>query len=59
MSLDKEEAATLLRQNSTKEKLNKLAQESTPEDLALLIQIAVGLSWDTKNSAYSTFVRQN
>jgi hypothetical protein len=50
-----EEAQALLRKNSSKEKLDELAQMVDEPSLRLLAAIATGLSWEDKNSAFTNF----
>ena len=52
---DIKEAKALLHQNSSPEALNELAAKVDAETLQLLVNAAIVLSWDDKNSAFSTF----
>jgi hypothetical protein len=52
---DTKEAESLLHQNSSPEALNELASKVDAEALKLLVNAAIALSWDEKNSAFSTF----
>jgi hypothetical protein len=54
-----EEATTVLRLNSSKEKLAKLAQDVDKNELELLLRAALSLSWKTESSAFSSFVIAN
>jgi len=55
VATDTKEAESLLRQNSSPEALDELAQNVDAETLQLLVNVAIALSWDDKNSAFSTF----
>jgi len=53
------EAEKLLRLNSSKEQLNKLAQLADEETLQLLIAAATSMSWSKKDTNLSSFVLAN
>jgi hypothetical protein len=54
-----EEAKILLRKNSNKKELEQLARTLDEQTLQLLVSVAIGLSWEDKNSAFSTFALTN